>query len=114
MSRPKDILFVCLSDDGKEIFLQHKYDVEKSIRSMEEDPSADLQYEVLGSVKTDYSKIPFLISYKVDNSTQYDIIYAKVGVEAHATLLGKNRLKDKEVKITNTLDLRKLIDEYYQ
>jgi hypothetical protein len=111
----KEVLFICLSD-GKKLDLRPKDEVEKDIRAMERNPDYDLTYNVLGSVQIPflYKEIPFLIQYKIEGSTMYDVIYAKEGVEAHVKLLKKKRLQGKEVKITNTLDLRKLIDEYYE
>lgn len=106
-----------MSDDrSKDLFLLSKQDVEKSIKSMEEDPSVDLEYNVLGGIDINNKKTPYLISYKIStaNVILYDIVYADQGAEAHSLLLGKKRLQDKSIKITNTLDLRKLITEYYE
>lgn len=112
----KQPLFICLPEDGGKLFLLHKHDVEKSIKNVEEDPDAELPYSVLGSIKPDYKGIPFLISYKIapSNVVLYDVLYAYEGAEAHSLLLGKKRLQDKSIKITNTLNLTKLIDEYYE
>lgn len=106
-----------MSDDrSKEMFLLRKQDVEKSIKSMEENPDSDLEYNVLSSVNPHHPKTPFLISYKIapSNDILYDVLYADVPVESHTALLGKKRLEGKNVKITNTLDLTKLIEQYYE
>lgn len=112
----KQPLFVCLPEDGGKLFLLHKHDVEKSIKNVEEDPDAELPYSVLGSIKPDYKGIPFLISYKTTKSdvVLYDVVYSDNSFDAHMALYSKPRLKDKGIKITNTLDLTKLIDEYYE
>jgi hypothetical protein len=110
----KETLYICLPENAKELFLLPKSEVEKSIKSAEEDPNTDLEYTVIGSIKSSYTGIPYLISYKIALRTEYDVVYAKNGLEAHALLTGKKRLQDKQIKITNTLDLRKLIAEYYE
>jgi hypothetical protein len=90
--------------------------VEKSIKSMEEDADVDLEYSILGSIRQPYSKTPFLLTYKISGSNDvlYDVVYTDDSFESHLALINKPRLKDKNIKITNTLDLRKLIDEYYE
>ena len=103
-------------DRSKDLFILSKYDVEKSIKSMEENPDLDLDYNVLAGVDPDHKKTPFLISYKISpsNDLLYDVIYADEAVESHVALLGKKRLQGKSIKITNTLDLTKLIEQYYE
>lgn len=117
----KEPLYICLPEDGKKLTIIPKSEVEKNIRSMEEDFDNDISYTVLGSVKAAYKGIPFLLSYKLadkenktTSTTMYDVIYAESGAEAHSLLLGKKRLKDYIINITNTLDLRKLIADYYE
>lgn len=109
-------LFICLPENGDKLFLQTKAEVEDNIKSVETNPNMDLSYSVIGSVKPSYKETPYLISYKIAPSTVtlYDVVYAREGVEAHSLLLSKKRLQGKSIKITNTLDLRKLIDEYYE
>lgn len=113
----KEVLYICMSEDrSKDLFLLRKQDVEKSIKSMEEDPDADLEYNVLGGVDPNHRKTPYLISYKISpsNAIIYDVVYADEGAEAHSLLLSKKRLQGKSIKITNTLDLTKLIEQYYE
>jgi len=113
----KEILFICQSNDrSKDMFLVTKQDVEKSIKNMEEDIDSDLEYNVLGSVNVLHPKTPYLISYKIapSNDLLYDVVYTDDSFSSHLALVGKARLKDKNVKITNTLDLTKLIEEYYE
>jgi hypothetical protein len=109
-------IFICLPDNGDKLFLQTKNEVEDNIKSVETDPDMDLSYSVIGSIKPAYKGIPYLITYKIapSNVVLYDVVYASEGAEAHSLLLSKKRLQGKSIKITNTLDLRKLIDEYYE
>lgn len=113
----KEVLYVCMAEDrSKELFLVGKQEVEKSIKNMEENPDVDLDYNVLGGVDPNHRKTPYLISYKISpsNVVLYDVVYANEGAEAHSLLLSKKRLQDKSIKITNTLDLTKLIQQYYE
>jgi hypothetical protein len=83
---------------------------------MEEDANVDLEYSILGSIKQPYPKTPFLLTYKIAKSRAilHDVVYANDSFNAHLALVSKTRLRDVEVHITNTLDLTKLIDEYYE
>jgi hypothetical protein len=112
----KEVLYVCMSNDrSKDMFLLRKQDVEKSIKSMEEDPDSDLEYNVLGSVDINHPKTPYLLTYKINKADDllYDVVYADDSFEAHLALVRKPRLKGTSAKITNTLNLIKLIEEYY-
>jgi len=112
----KEPLYICLSDNGKDLFLLPKSEVEASIKNMEEDANSDLEYSILGGIKQPYPKVPFLLTYKTSDSdvVLYDVIYADNSFDSHMALYNKARLKDKSIKITNTLNLTKLIDEYYE
>lgn len=112
----KETLYICLSENGKDLFLLPKSDVEKNIKNMEEDANADLEYSVLASIKQPYPKTPFLLTYKISGSNDalYDVVYTDNSFDSHLALVSKARLKGKNARITNTLDLTKLIDEYYE